>query len=102
ARYHGVGFGRPADGDDLSAAVLLRADPAVSVLLDGDHVIQAECRAAQLPGAQPVLDLVADARPYQASAVCDRLSELAEDDDAGRDLFDLPFAVREHAGRLCD
>jgi hypothetical protein len=46
-----VGFAGAARGDDLSAAVLLRADPFVSVLLDGDHVIQAERRIAQLQGA---------------------------------------------------
>ena len=45
-----MGFAGAADGDDLSAAVLLRADPAVSVLLDGDHVIQAERGIAQLQG----------------------------------------------------
>src|SRR3979409_1199288 len=102
ARYDGVGFAGAAGGDDLSAAILLRADPAVSVLLDGDHLVQAERGTAQLQGAQPVLDHLADARPYQAFAVRNGVSEMAEDDDVRRDLLDLPVAVRQHAGRLRD
>src|ERR1700722_15840860 len=97
-----MGFAGAADGDDLSAAVLLRGDPAVSVLLDGGHVIQAECRTAQLQGPQSVLDLVADARAHQASLVRNRLSALADDDDVCRDRRHLPVAVLQHAGGLRD
>src|ERR1700689_3874341 len=97
-----MGFAGAADGDDLPAAVLLRADPAVSVLLDDDHLVQAERGTAELPGSQSVLDLLADARPHQTSPVRDRLSALAVDDDVGRDRRHLPFAVLEHARGLCD
>src|ERR1700737_2667475 len=97
-----MGFARAARDDDLPAAVLLRADPAVSVLLDGDHLVQTERRTAQLQGSQPVLDLLADARPYQASVVQHRLSELPQDHDVRGGMFDLPVAVCEHAGGLRD
>ena len=53
ARHDGVGFPRAADDDDLSAAVLLRADPAVSVLLDGDHLVQTERGAANYKEHNP-------------------------------------------------
>ena len=59
-------------------------------------------RAVELQGAQPVLDFLADARPHQASVVQHRLSELAEDHDVRGDQLDLPVAVLEHAGGLCD
>src|SRR6187551_2781447 len=97
-----MGFQGAADDDDLSAAVLLRADPAVSVLLDGDHVVQAERGIAQLQGPQSVLDFVADARAYQASAVQHRLSELAMDDNDRGGLRHVPVAVRLDARRLRD
>src|SRR5437879_8499705 len=97
-----MGFARAARDDDLSAAVVLRADPAVPVLLDGDHLVQAERGTVELQGAQSVLDLLADARAYQAPAVQHRLSELAEDDDVRRGLLHLPVAVCEHACALCD
>src|SRR5690242_11406733 len=98
----GVGFTRAADDDDLSAAVLLRADPAVPVLLDGHHLVQTERGAAQLQGSQPVLDLLADAGAHQTPAVKHRLSEMAEDDDVRRHRFDLLVAVRLDFGGLCD
>src|SRR3954463_15582197 len=97
-----MGFAGPAGDDDLSAAILLRADPAVSVLLDGDHLVQAERGTAELQGAQPVLDLLADAGSHQAFAVQHRLSELAEDHDVRGGLLDLPVAVCLDAGGLCD
>src|SRR3954463_15763886 len=95
-----MGFPRPAGDDDLSAAVLLRADPAVSVLLDGDHLVQAERRASELQGAQSILDLLADARAYQASLIQHCLSDLAEDHDVRGCRFYLPVAVCLDACRL--
>src|SRR3981081_3342613 len=97
-----MGFAGTADGDDLSAAVLLRADPAVSVLLDGAHVVQAECGAAELQGSQSVLDYPADAGAHQAPAVRDRLSALADDDDVGRDRRHLHLIVLQYARGLRD
>src|SRR6185295_3782608 len=88
--------------DDLSAAVLLRADSAVPVLLDGDHLVQAERGIAELQGSQPVLDILADARAYQAPAVQYGVSDLAEDHDVRGDRFDLPVAVRLDARGLRD
>src|SRR5215212_2322758 len=95
-----MGFPRAAGYDDLSAAVLLRADPLIPVLLDGDHLVQTERGALELQGAQSVLDHLADARAYQASAVQYRLSDLAQNHDVRGDRFDLPVAVCEYAGRL--
>src|SRR3954470_12619630 len=97
-----MGFAGPAGDDDLSAAVLLRADPAVPVLLDGDHLVQTERGASELQGAQPVLDHLADARTYQASAVQYRLSDLAEDHDVRGDRLNHAVAVRLDACGLCD
>src|SRR6266567_8773418 len=97
-----MGFARASRDDDLSAAVLLRADPAVPILLDGDHLVQTERGTPELQGAQPVLDLLADARAYQAPVVQHGVSELVEDHDVRGGLFDLPVAVCEHAGRLRD
>src|SRR5882762_6770681 len=97
-----MGFARAARDDDLSAAVLLRADPAVSVLLDGDHLVQAERGTAELQGAQPVLDLLADAGAHQAPAFQHRLSALAEDHDVRCGRIDLPVAICLYARRLCD
>src|SRR6266702_6532913 len=97
-----MGFPRAAGDDDLSAAVVLRADPAISVLLDGDHLVQAERRIVELQGAQSVLDHFADHRTYQASAVQHLLPALAEDDDVRRDRLDHAVAVRQHARGLCD
>src|SRR6185369_17401929 len=85
-----------------SAAVLLRADPAVPVLLDGDHLVQTERGASELQGAQSVLDLLADARPYQASLVQHRLSDLAEDHNVRGCRFHLPVAVCLNACGLRD
>src|SRR3981189_2003645 len=102
AGYDGVGFPRAAGDDDLSAAVLLRADPAVSVLLDGDHLVQAERGTAQTQGTQPVLDHLADHRPHPASVVQHRLSALAEDHDVRRGRIDDPVIVRFHARGLRD
>ena len=101
-RHDGVGFPRAAGDDDLFAAVVLRADPAVPVLLDGDHLVQTERGAIELQGAQSVLDLLADARAHQASAVQYRLSDLAEDHDVRGCWFDLPVAVCLDACRLRD
>src|SRR5215212_7591797 len=95
-----MGFPRAAGYDDLSAAVLLRADPLIPVLLDGDHLVQTERGALELQGAQSVLDLLPDARAYQAFAVQYRLSDLAQDHDVGGCWFDLPVAVCLDARRL--
>src|SRR4029078_10165849 len=97
-----MGFASAAGGHDLSAAWMFRADPAVPVLLDGDYLVQAEWRIAQLQGAQSVLDLLPDIGSREASAFRHGLPSLVDDDDVGRDRRHLHFAAFKHARGLRD
>src|SRR3569832_2155041 len=78
---------------DLPAACMFRADTAVPILLDGNYLVQAERRIAQLQGAQSVLDLLSHIGPRQTSAVRHGLSPLADNDDVGRDRRHIHIAA---------